>query len=486
MNLLKRTGMMLALALAWSAAEAEITLPAVFADGMVLQQQSRVKIWGKAKPDTEVSVVSSWNWQTARAKADAEGRWTVQVETPEAGGPYDLVVDNAGDSREIRDVLIGEVWLCSGQSNMEEPMKGYPSQGIENNLQDIMSSKDDGLRLFTVGKARSNVPLDSLKGEWQAACPDVTAEFSATAYYFGRYLRRALQVPVGLICSSVGGTPVEAWTSRETLGGFPYVDLPGLDERRKGWQTPTTLYNAMIHPIEGYGIKGCIWYQGEANCEHSETYAELLTAMVASLRAGWGIGDFPFLYCQIAPYDYSIVTKAGQPVVNSAYLREAQSKAEKMIPGSSMVVLLDGGLTGGIHPRKKWLAGERLAMRALSQAYGSKVNTESPRFASMTLEGPTAVLTFDRSPKYLDCTMGQYPEGFEMAGEDRVFHEAKAFIKWNTNQVYVTCPEVPVPVAVRYAFHNVAVASLFGQNGQPVSSFRTDDWPVEPETPAEY
>lgn len=476
---MKKLLTMLAAALmAQAALKAEVTLPAFFSDNMVLQQQSRTALWGQANPNKMLRVKPSWNNKETKVMADENGDWKCYVETPVAGGPY-YIIFNDGQEKVLDNVMIGELWFCSGQSNMEQPMKGYTSQSIENAERDLFLSGDASLRLFTVKRAAKNEPQGDVVGNWAEAEPSVVQDFSATAYYFGRFLRQALQVPVGLIVSSWGGTPAQAWTSREALADFPDYPVPGVGARFSG-STPSALYNGMVHPFLGLAMKGVIWYQGESNYERPDLYAALFTAMVKCWRDNWGIGEFPFYYCQIAPYDYSIITREGEPVINSAYLREAQLKAEEMIPNSAMVVLMDGGLKGGIHPRKKQLAGERLAMKALAGSYGFNIPVESPRLAQMAVHDSVAVLTFDHSPKYLDCTRGEL-RWFTVAGEDKVFYPAQAKIRWNSNIIELHAPEVAHPVAVRYAFSNWAEGDLFGQNGWPVSSFRTDDWPIEPE-----
>ncbi|MBQ9201090.1 MAG: sialate O-acetylesterase [Bacteroidales bacterium] len=464
--------------LSQAAARAEVTLPSFFTDNMLLQQQSRAALWGTATPNRMVRVKTSWNNRETKVMADEQGSWKCYVETPVAGGPY-YIVFNDGQEKVVDNVLIGELWFCSGQSNMEQPMKGYTSQSIENAERDIFLSTDASLRLFTVSRAARAELQDDVKGAWAEAEPAVVQDFSATAYHFGRFLRQALNVPVGLIVSSWGGTPAQAWTSGEYLADFPEYPVPQAGQRFTG-NTPSALYNGMVHPFLGLTMRGVIWYQGESNYERPDLYARLFTKMVQCWRENWGIGEFPFYYCQIAPYDYSIITKSGEPVINSAYLREAQLQAEEMIPNSAMVVLMDGGLKGGIHPRKKQLAGERLAMKALAGTYGFKIPVESPRLASMEVRDSVAVLTFDHSPKYLDCTRGEL-QWFTIAGEDSIFYPAQAKIKWNSNIIEVQAPQVARPVAVRYAFSNWADGDLFGQNGWPVSSFRTDDWPIKPE-----
>lgn len=461
---------------------AEVSLPSFLSDHMVLQQQSEVVLHGKAEPHKLLRIKTSWDDKEYKVMVDGEGQWKATIQTAAAGGPY-TVSFNDGTLLQLEDILLGEVWFCSGQSNMEQPMKGYTSQSIEGTQRELFLSKDNSLRLLTVGHSAKNEPQTDIRsGQWQAADPAVVANFSATAYWFGHFLRQSLQVPVGLVSSNWGGTPAQAWTPAEYLDDFPLYQVPAKDAKWNN-QTPSGLYNGMVAPFLGMAMRGVIWYQGESNYEHPECYADLMTAMVRAWREVWNIGEFPFYYCQIAPYDYSIITGKGQPVINSAYLREAQMKAENMIPNCAMVVMLDAGLKGGIHPRIKKVAGERLAMKALAKTYGYEADVESPRFASMEVTDSMALLRFDRSAMRLDCTLpcGQYPEGFSMAGPDSVFHPAKAFIRWNKNEVEVTCPEVSHPVAVRYGFTNWTEGMLKGVNGWPVSSFRTDDWPITPE-----
>ncbi len=452
--------------------KAEIKLPAFFADNMVLQQQTQAPLWGWTEARQTLKIKTSWDNHTYKVQADDHGYFKVALSTPQAGGPYRIIVEAGKDKRSLENVLIGEVWFCAGQSNMEQPMKGYKAQSITNGTRDLMLSTDDDLRLMTIRRQKSFEPLDSVRGSWNEARPATVREFSATAYYFGRFLRQALGCPVGLVVSSWGGTCIEAWMPRETLSTFDEVKLPEADTKI-GSNTPTSLYNAMVHPFLGMAMRGVIWYQGESNYDRAHTYTALMQAMVASWRENWGIGEFPFYYCQIAPYDYSIITPKGKEPINSALLREAQMKAEALIPNAAMVVLLDAGMWSGIHPSRKQIPGERLAMNALAHTYGYDINVESPRYKSMEIKDSLVVLDFDHSPMGLDATLGD-PEGFELAGSDSIFYPAKAHIRWNTNFVELYSPQVPQPVAVRYAFGNCVNATLFGQNGMPVSSFRTD------------
>ncbi len=454
--------------------EAKLRLPAFISNNMVLQQQQETKIWGWSESGNSVKLKASWDNKQYATKANSEGYWELKFNTPEAGGPYTILLDD-GEELLLENVLIGELWFCSGQSNMEMPMKGYPAQGIEGGLQDLMHSKDDQLRLFTVKRAALASRANDVQGHWQEASPGTVADFSATAYYFGRYLRELLGVPVGLINSSLGGSFIEAWMSAESLEGLSDLPIPRTQEEvRSSTHTATALYNGMVHPFLGMNIKGCIWYQGESNTGRPESYKDLLTQMVSTWRKDWGIGDFPFYYCQIAPYDYALITPQGEQAVNAALLREAQAQAEDLIPNCGMAVLMDAGLISDIHPRKKRQAGERLALLALVDSYGlESPEHRSPRYSACEQRDSMLILSFDRAGLGLDRTRGSLKH-FWIAGQDKVFYPAQA--KINRDKIQLWSASVPKPVAARYAFDNISEGDLFGVNGQAVSSFRTDNW----------
>lgn len=484
---------------------AGISFPAFISDGMVLQQRSNAPLWGKSSENSEITVVTSWDNKKYITRSDEKGNWKLHVATPAAGGPYSITIDEAdnkstsvsattlgsittsgsvttsGDrtnlisSITLHDILIGEVWLCSGQSNMEMPMKGFKNQPVENSNMDILKSTNSNLRLFTVKRNSTIAPQEDVSGEWSAAEPASVREFSATGYYFGKLLQEMLHVPVGLINSSWGGSWVESWMDSEMLASFPKVEIPEneSDIREKN-RTPTTLYNAMIAPLAGYAIRGVIWYQGESNYDRPETYVNLFKSMVAGWRSAWGQGAFPFYYCQIAPYEYGRITLEREEPINSAYLREAQLKAEKEIENSGMVVLLDAGMEKGIHPVKKRVAGERLALQALAKTYHfDGITADSPIYKEMSVQGDTCVLSFDRAEMWLTAREGEL-NNFTVAGEDKLFYPAEAWI--SRSKVYVKSEAVKHPVAVRYAFKNYVEGDLYGTEGLPVSSFRTDDW----------
>ena len=461
----------------FSLVEARVTLPSFFSDNMVLQQQTECNIWGWTEPGKKVIVHTPWDKKSHRATARKDGRFGVTIQTPKAGGPYDIWFQD-GDFVKLSNVMIGEVWICSGQSNMEMQMKGYKAQPVEGATEELLSCKDDELRLFYGKRFASLEPQQDLKGSWQEANAASVREFSATAYFFGKALRKSLGVPVGLIVTAFGGSACEAWMNSDWLKAFPKVQQTITEEDVKKLQQrcPTALYNGQLKPLIGYGIRGAIWYQGEDNIPRYDYYAELLIAMVEGWRAEWKQGDFPFYYCQIAPYDYSLIGWS-----NSQYLREQQLKAEAMIPNARMAVLTDVGLEYGIHPRKKRQAGERLALLALANTYEMKGLPDFAVYKEVTFQNDTAVIAFDRSKEWVYFEHGPSSNNFEIAGEDRVFYPAEAWV--SRNRVYVKSNEVKKPVAVRYAWRDWVEGDLM-HDGLPVSSFRTDDWDSLPLTPS--
>lgn len=467
---MKKTIFLLGALIASVAVSAKVTLPKMFSDGMVMQRETNANLWGQAKAQAVVKITASWNKKTITVKADQQGHWTAKVATPAAGGPYTITF-NDGEKTTLSNILIGELWLCSGQSNMEMPMKGFKNQPVENAVADVLHSKDSQLRLFTVKRNSQFAPVDTVSGKWTEANPASVREFSATAYYFGKELRQALDVPVGLIVTAWGGSACEAWMTADWLKAFPDAKIPqqASDIKSKN-RTPTVLYNGMLHPLIGIAMRGVIWYQGEDNVTRASSYANMLTRMIQGWRQEWKQGEFPFYYCQIAPYDYSLVNWN----YNSAFLREQQAKAELMNKNCGMAVLMDAGLEFGIHPRKKHLAGMRLALLALQNTYGMKgLSAESAYYNDVTFKNDTAVVTFNRAKMWVYGKNGYKSDLFEVAGSDHVFHPAKAWIE--RSKVYVKSIYVDKPVAVRYAFHDWADGDLFC-DGLPVSSFRTDDW----------
>jgi sialate O-acetylesterase len=390
----------------------------------------------------------------------------VKIATPAAGFTAHTLSISDGKALILRNVLIGEVWICSGQSNMEMPMKGYKNQPIENGSEDIQNADYPNIRLFTVIRQAKTTPQDDTEGVWQEASPATVANFSATAYYFGRKLFKTINIPIGLISVNKGGSRIEAWMTPPSLQDFSSAKIPAKDDVLSINNTPTGLYNAMIHPIVGYGIRGVIWYQGEANTANPSEYEKLFESMIAEWRRIWNIGDFPFYFVQIAPYNYGNV--------NSAFQREAQRHCQR-IPNTGMAVVLDADSPNGIHPPKKRDAGKRLALWALAKNYGRDIEYKSPEPANVEYKDHLAIIAFDIDSNTGLTSHGKEITGFEVAGENRRFYPAKAGI--DGNKVFVLSPQVPKPVAVRYAFKDASPATLFSVNSNlPVSSFRTDDW----------
>ena len=469
-RLIFQSGTLMVLFLAFSLSlSAEIKLPSIFGDNMVLQQQTNAAIWGKATPNSTISVRASWNNRSVTTRADSEGRWKLKVPTPAAGGPYTVTISD-GKPVTLRNVMIGEVWICSGQSNMEMPMKGYRNQPITGSNEFIATSTNNSIRLITVPRVTSLTPLDDFTGSWKACEPANVADFSATAYFFGLMLQKALNVPVGLICTSWGGTRIEPWISEDGHKNFDWVKLPDKTQKPDNLspQTPTVLFNAMINPLAGYSIRGALWYQGEANRNEPSQYQKLLPGLAENWRSVWGVGEFPFYYVQIAPFDY------GQTGLNSAYLREAQLKAASEGNNMGMACIMDTGEKDNIHPADKKAAGDRLAYLALAKTYGMQgFACEGPILKEMTVEGTLVKLTFDNTPNGL-TSFGKQLSNFEVAGANKRFYPATAFI--TNSGVTLFSPVVSEPVAVRYAFKDFVIGDLFNIEGLPASSFRTDTW----------
>ena len=451
---------------------AEIKLPAIFGSHMVLQQQTEVAVWGNAVPDQTVRVLTSWDGKSYKVQSDAVGTWKLRISTPTAGGPYTISISD-GKSIVLEDILIGEVWICAGQSNMQMPMSGYYNEPVMGANKDIASSTNKSIRLFTVEHNKSIEPLENFAGKWNECIPENVVDFSAAAYYFGRMLHEQLNVPVGLVCSSWGGTRIEPWISEQGIKQFDFVSLPEKKEKTNianlsHRNTPTILYNAMINPIIGFAMRGCLWYQGESNRLEPGYYGELMKGLINDWRDNWGIGDFPFYYAQIAPHNY------GSSGLNSSFLREAQLNVSTELPNIGMVCLMDVGEEYGLHPSNKRVVGERFAYCALAETYKVKgIACSGPVLNKMTIEGNLVKLTFDNATHGL-TSFGKALVNFEVSGEDKRFFSAAAVI--TKKGVSLSSSFVAKPVAVRYAFNDFTVGDFFNTEGLPVSSFRTDDW----------
>ncbi|NQV34628.1 MAG: 9-O-acetylesterase [Phycisphaeraceae bacterium] len=447
-----------------------VKLPGLFADHMVLQRESQVRVWGWAEPGEAVSVTGSWDVSTSvRCKTKPNGTWETELKTAKAGGPYTLTV--AGTNRTmLNDVMLGEVWVCSGQSNMAWTLADLWTQEA---LEDIVEADHKEIRFFTVPQKLAAKPVKDCDGSWQVCSMTAAAEFSAVAYYYGLELHRLFGVPIGLIASHRGGTRAESWTDQKTLTAFPTFAEP-LEKLSQSPDTlsdkmPSVLFNGMIAPLTKYSIRGVIWYQGESNTDRPMQYRSLFPAMIKAWRSHWGQGDFPFYYVQIAPYQYDAP-------IQSAALREAQLMTLS-VPHTGMAVTLDLGEKNNIHPSNKKDISRRLIMWAVKDIYGEgRTVCQGPRLEAMRFEENQAVLRFYRTYGTLVAKGGEL-RGFTIAGKDHVFHPAKAVIKGET--VILSNPKVQLPVAARYGWSNWTDANLFNQARLPASSFRTDNWPID-------
>jgi sialate O-acetylesterase len=449
---------------------AKIKLPSIIASNMVLQRNTTVKIWGWATPGEKITLTGSWISEPLKVTTPENGRWAIAVQTNLSKEPQTIQLKSNQSNINLDNILFGEVWICSGQSNMRMPLKGYTGQPtFEGNLS-VATSKNNNLRLFSITENGSPTPLDSVSDykKWDIASAATSKDFSAVAYFYGKQLQAILDVPVGLIMTSWGGTRIQPWMSKEAVTPFLDANKVKKDTTEKYKRIPSAIFNAMINPITSYTIKGAIWYQGETNRDEPKMYQKLLPEMVRDWRKQWNISDFPFYYVQIAPNKY--IDKS-----NSQYLREAQLKALEVIPNSGMAVLSDIGSDATIHPPRKKEVAERLLFLALNKTYGMKdVDCAGPSYKSMTEKENALLLNFDNAETGIYSTETDVT-GFEIAGEDKIFYPAKAEIIGH-KQIKVSSADVKTPVAVRYGWYNWFVGTLYDNNMLPASSFRTDDW----------
>jgi sialate O-acetylesterase len=481
-------------------ARADVRLPALFTDNMVLQRDTAAPIWGWAGDGEAITIEINGKKVTAVGK---DGKFKAKLPHLKASSEPTTLVVKGNNEITIKNVLVGEVWIASGQSNMEWPLnRAYESQYA------IQSSENPNLRLFTVPKNKQLKPVDDVKSSWQPCDPKTVPNFSAVAYFFARDLQKALNVPVGIIHTSWGGSPAEVWMSEEVLTENPEYKRDVMDgfltqetnyktalanwEKEKaaaekeaksfskprpnpGWR-PTELYNGMIAPLIPYAIKGAIWYQGESNAGRHKQYRTLFPDMIKNWRKDWGQGDFTFLAVQLAPYDMSrkrsleeITSMPGES--GWAALREVQVHTGEVVPKYGVAVITDVGEKDDIHPTKKEPVGARLALLAEKIAYGKKIVAEGPAFKSMKINGREAELSFDNVGGGLEPHDGELT-GFAIAGEDGKFVWAKARIQGK--KVVVSSPSVEKPKAVRYGWSDFPVVNLKNKEGLPASPFRTD------------
>lgn len=455
--------------------EAKVKLPAIIGSGMVLQQKAKANLWGWSAPSQKVTIRTSWDNKTYTTTSSSKGEWTSQVQTPSAGGPYTIVISD-GEPIELSNILIGEVWLCSGQSNMEMPVKGFRGQPVKGSCDAIANaSPEDDIRMITLKINSSQTLLDDcIATTWMESNPANVADFSATAYFYANYLRKTLKVPIGVICSSWGGSKIEAWINKEVYTEkFPEISLSTLTKAPKDIarpkDEPTLLYNAMIHPIKQFTIKGAIWYQGESNLNNPQVYRQLFPAMVESWRKEWKQGEFPFYYVQIAPYDYG---RQNAEKTEAAEMRQVQLECLKDIPNSGMAVTVDLGNRTCIHPADKEDVGKRLALWALAQTYQRGGTPFSgPIYKSFKVNKEKVTVEFD----YVEMGMTSYDQeivGFEIAGKDGVFYPAKATLFDNKTKVVLISEQVSEPISVQYGFRNYQPLNLFSNFGLPASPFK--------------
>lgn len=455
---------------------AEIRLPGILSDRMVLQRTELVSLWGWARPDSRVTAETSWGAR-ADAESDSEGRWLLKIETPEAGyTPHSIRITDPDGSVELHDVLIGEVWLCAGQSNMVMPLQGFDEQQIvAGSAEDIADAENyPGIRMATVPLRQAVSPQEDAETAWEVCSRETAPRFSAVAFYFARCLSQTLDVPIGILQSSWGGSRIECWMSQEALAPFEKVKPRDMtDPRRIECLRPVVMYNAMIHPLKNYALRGFVWYQGCANLGQYRTYDLRMEALAADWRRLWGSEELPFYFVEIAPYQY------GGSEEKAAFLREAQHRAAALIPRSDFVTTADLVFPHEehcIHPSRKSEVGERLAALALNETYGcEEFACKAPTFASAEfLDDGTILLSFDHTGCGLVAQ--DRPAGFETAGKDKKFHPAEAEILPGGKQILLRPATDGKVLSVRYGFRNWAPASIWNTDGLPIVPFRTDDW----------
>lgn len=448
---------------------AKIWTPTILSDNMVLQQNSEATIWGWTTHTSEtITVIGTWNNTEITTKAH-QGVWSVKLPTPIAGGPYQVIIKGHEEIR-YSNVLIGEVWIASGQSNMQ----WSPNMGLDNAEEEVNNANYSDIRFFQVPQRKTSTPQENTPGSWVNCTPTSMQDFSSVAYFFGRKLYKNLSVPIGLISSNWGGTPVEVWIPKEILEKDETLMQASQQIEEFEWwpNLPGTAYNGMIHPLTKFNIAGAIWYQGESNRANAKSYYKFFPLLIETWRTLWE-KDFPFYFAQIAPFDYDAEKKD----LKAAIVRDAQLFTMQNVANTGMAVTNDIGNLKDIHPTNKQEVGRRLALWALAKTYGVEAITYSgPVYKEMVLKGSRIILHFDHAQNGLQMK-GKTLKEFYIAGEDQVFYEAKGKIKGNTVEVYSS--NVKEPKAVRFAFYDKAEPNLYNAEGLPASAFRTDDWEIK-------
>ena len=457
---------------------AQIELSNLFSDNMVLQQESHVNIWGKAKKNQELIIYTSWSSKIIRTIVKDDGSWEVKIKTPSAGGPYNIQVTCDGETKTINNVLIGEVWLASGQSNMEMTLSGNNREPVNGSLDAIANSNNTKIRFFNVKVKVSDERIDDIEGEWLEANFKNTPNFSAVAYSFAKYLNQVLDIPFGIINSPKDGSVAEAWISPDVLKKIT-TNKELSYYAKQPHNNPSVLFNGMINAIIPFTIKGVIWYQGEGNSGRYQNYMKLMNGLIKNWRDEWGLGDFPFYFVQLAP-NGSLGQGNG---TSQAFLREAQLRTMLSVENTGMAVTLDIGSTITNHPPEKLLIGKRLAYWALAKNYGfNGLPHSGPVYESMKVKNNKVYVNF-KFAKNGVTSYGKPLSGFEIAGEDKIFYSAVASIDphwsagWENRSVLtLSNKNVPNPLYIRYGWKNYIKGALYNVEGLPASSFRSYDF----------
>ena len=456
-----------------------LALASIFSDHAVLQQNADVPVWGWGDPGKTVEVL----WDGARYKTTVgnNGSWKVSISTGKADGTARTLTVKCGREKLTRaDVVLGEVWICSGQSNMEMPVSGFGFQEVEGATEAIMSAAETAslLRVFDIKTPKCARPIKDVEASWALSSGEVAAKTSAVAYFFGKRLARSLNVPVGIIVNAWGGSRIEPWMTKESINGAGLTEqelkeIYAIEEIPERWpETPELVWNGRVKPIAGYAAKGIIWYQGCSNIGQ-RCYDKLQKAMVELWRKEWG-RDLPFIFTLLAPYDHGNADGRWR-----SFFVENQLHTEEILPASWAVCTETLGARSTIHPPKKKEVADMMVQRALQNVYGiySGLSIELPRLKDVSYEADGSVkVTLTQVWSNLMSISARDIVGFELAGEDRQFHLATAQVDWDGQTILVKCPEVAKPVAVRYGWRNWMGANLAKSNGIPVPPFRTDDW----------
>ncbi len=482
---MKKLLLSLALLCGVATSEAKVTLPSLLQDNAVLQQNETIVLWGWGEANKKLTVRPSWTKQKYMTDISAEGAWEIEVETTSAGGPYSISFSD-GEVTTIENIMLGEVWLCFGQSNMHMVMKGNGTQPVEGSMDAILQADSlQPLRYHRTDYQGSLTPMANSKSEWLLNAPRNVPTMGATPYFFGRYLQSVLRVPVGVVECAWGGSSIEAWMSEEMLKEFDAdYEIP-VDEatiKTNKQQTPTMLYNGMLKPLQNMRFKGAIWYQGEANLGNREEYPALFKILVESLREDFfDCGEFPLYYAQLVPYANN------KDPMSTTLMMMTQAGMVDDVERTGMVVLSDIGEAVCIHPRHKETTGKRFAYWALGDAYGyNMVHYRAPEYNSMKVLAANnsfpkrVALNFKYAGLGLSFADANVPsQNFEVAGEDQIFYPATARIGSGGNHIELWSDEVEDVVAVRYCIKSFFIGDVYNNFGIPISPFRTDDWAIE-------